>query len=438
MSEPGAFNDPAALRRLLDLSRQLGECADLDQVLTTVIDALRDLLHSERATVFVHDAKRSSLVTRVAHGLGTSTIRVPDGHGIAGACAQSRQVITIADAYLDERFDRSVDAKTGYRTRTILAVPLLDDEGGLVGVAQVLNRHDGVYTAHDELVARSLAAHAAVAVRRATLIEDRIERLRLQEEIDVARAIQQQAFPTAVPILGGYELFGCSTPSAECGGDAFDLVPLRGAGIVAPGTDAERVMLLIADATGHGVGPALSSMQTRGMMRLALRLGQPLGPLACQVNQQLLDDLPGGRFVTAWFALLDPASHTLHSFSAGQGPLFVYRRASDAFEQIDTDAPPMGIMDFDADTCATQAVPLAPGDLLVAITDGYYEAPEAGGGSGQFGEERVFEIVRRLRDEPLDAIVRALDAAVLGYHGAAFTPDDRTAILVRRCVEAPR
>jgi len=432
MRDLGAFNDPQALRKLLELSRHLGECADLDQVLSTVIDALRDFLRSDRASVFVHDAKGASLVTRVAHGLGTSTIRIPDSKGIAGACAQSRAVVNIKDAYEDDRFDRSFDAKTGYRTRTILAVPLLDDEGGLVGVAQVLNRTEGTFTEQDELIARSLAAHAAVAVRRATLIEDRIERLRLQEEVDVARSIQQQAFPQGVPSMAGYELFGRSTPSQECGGDAFDLVPLDAHGIAAVDAPADRAMLLVADATGHGVGPALSSMQTRGMMRLALRLGQPLSLLAQQVNQQLLEDLPSGRFVTAWFGLLDASSHALQSFSAGQGPLFVYRRASDAFEPVDTDAPPMGIMDFDESMCATQTVRLEPGDLLVVITDGYYEAPESGGGAGQFGEERVFAIVRAMRAEPLEAIVAELDRAVLAYHGADFTPDDRTTILVRR------
>jgi len=428
----GAFNDPQALRKLLQLSRLLGECADLDQVLRTVIDALRDALRSDRATVFVHDAKGASLVTRVAHGLGTTTIRIPDSRGIAGACAQSREVVNVKDAYEDERFDRSFDAKTGYRTRTILAVPLLDDEGGLVGVAQVLNRAEGTFTDEDEFIARSLAAHAAVAVRRAALIEDRIERLRLQEEIDVARSIQQQAFPQGVPSIQGYEIFGRSTPSQECGGDAYDLVPLDARGIAAVDAPADRAMLLIADATGHGVGPALSSMQTRGMARLALRLGQPLALLAEQINQQLLDDLPGGRFVTAWFGLLDARDHTLQSFSAGQGPLYVYRRATDTFELVDTDAPPMGVMDFDESVCAPQTVRLEPGDLFVAITDGYYEAPEAGSETGLFGEERVFAIIRAMRTEPLEAIVAELDRAVLAHHGSDFTPDDRTAILVRR------
>ena len=93
MQDLGAFQDPQALRRLLDLSRHLGECADLDQVLSTVIDALREFLRSDRATVFVHDPRDGMLVTRVAHGLGTSTIRIPDSKGIAGACARAHAAL---------------------------------------------------------------------------------------------------------------------------------------------------------------------------------------------------------------------------------------------------------------------------------------------------------------------------------------------------------
>lgn len=432
MQELDAPDETQALTKLLAVSLLLGECTDLDEVLNTVIDAMRSFVRCERVTVFVHDAKSALLVTRVAHGLSSSAIRIPDTAGIAGACAQARKVINIKDAYADERFDRSFDAATGFRTRTILAVPLIDDEGALVGVAQILNRLEGSFSERDELVVRSLAAQAAVAVRRATLIEDRMERMRMQDEIDVARLIQQRSFPQGVPSIDRYELVGRSAPSQEVGGDAFDLVPLGDIGVVPIDFPCERAMLLIADATGHGVGPALSSIQTRGMIRLALRFGHPLPAIARQVNEQLIEDLPSGRFVTAWLGLLDARSDTLQSFSAGQGPIYVYRRASDSFESIDTNAPPMGIMNFDESFCATQTVQLESGDVFVAITDGYYEAPEAGGGNGQFGEERVFRLIRALRDAPLATIVDELDRSVLAYHGAPFTPDDRTAVLVRR------
>ena len=165
--------------KLLELSRRLAGTGDLQSILSMVIDALRDLLDADRATVFEYDPKADELFTQVAHGLGGSgpqVIRIPAGAGIAGAAARGKHIVNIPDAYADERFNRAVDQKTGYRTRTILAIPLLDHDGVLVGVAQVLNRREGAFDASDEALAEGLAANAAVAVRRGRLIEDRIER----------------------------------------------------------------------------------------------------------------------------------------------------------------------------------------------------------------------------------------------------------------------
>lgn len=431
MTPRGPMGAQEALLKLLEVSRHLGECADLDTVLQTIIDALRDLLQADRATVFVYDASNETLVTRVAHGIGgASTIRIPLTQGIAGYCAQTKEMINIPDAYADERFDCNVDARTGYRTQSILAVPLLDDGGGLVGVAQVLNKFGGAFDRHDEVLARGLAAHAAVAVRRATLIEDRIMRIRLQEEMGVARSIQQGAFPRCVPKFEHYAIGAHSTPTEACGGDAFDTVPLAGPGLATDCDTAERAMLMVADATGHGVGPALSSMQVRGMLRVALRLGQPLNEVVREVNAQVRQDLPQGRFVTAWFGLLDPATHTIEGFSAGQAPLFIYRYAEDRFDEIGSDAPPLGILAFPASMCATRRFQIRPRDILLVLTDGYYEAFSPS--SEEFDRERVFDTVRSFRDASPGDLITALDKAVLAFAQSSSTPDDRTALIVKR------
>ena len=142
---------------------------DLLEALQHRDDALRDLLDADRATVFEYDPKANELFTQVAHGIGGAgdvpkVIRIPAGAGIAGAAASGKRIVNIPDAYEDARFNRAIDQKTGYRTRTILAIPLLDHEGGLVGVAQVLNRHQGAFDAADEQLAEGLAANAAVAI----------------------------------------------------------------------------------------------------------------------------------------------------------------------------------------------------------------------------------------------------------------------------------
>ena len=422
----------AALEKLLAISRRLGESSDLPEVLSIIIDALRDLLNADRATVFTYDAGTAELVIHVAHGLGGAgqVIRIPSNRGIAGAAAESRAIVNIPDAYADDRFDRSVDVRTGYRTRSILAVPLMDHEGSLVGVAQVLNKASGTFDGRDEWLARGIAAQAAVALRRAALIEDHLERAKLEEEMNVARTIQQGSFPTALPQVDGYEIAARSTPAEDCGGDAYDCIGLDDTGVTEQGAAADRVMFLLADATGHGVGPALSSMQARGMTRLGARLRSGLLDTAREVNNQLCQDLPSGRFVTAWLGALDRRTHIVESFSAGQGPLFVYRYDEDRFEPIDTDAPPFGVIDFGFPCEQSQYIALRPRDLLLVLTDGYYEAMSPDG--RQWGDPAVLEVVRSLRDRPCTEILDALDAGALAFSEARSTADDRTAVILRR------
>ena len=165
------------ITKLLMVSRRLSESSELSVVLSTVIDALRDLLNAERATVFEYDAEANELFTQVAHGIsktGSGVIRIPANRGIAGAAAQSKELIHIPDAYADSRFNQAIDQATGFRTRNILALPLIDHEGGLVGVAQVLNSCHGPFTDQDQEIALGLSAQAAVAIRRGRLMEDRM------------------------------------------------------------------------------------------------------------------------------------------------------------------------------------------------------------------------------------------------------------------------
>lgn len=430
----GIDHSTEALEKLLDISKRLGASSDLPVVLGVIIDALRDLLNAERATVLTYEPKSNELAMHVAHGVsgdsGASVVRFSATTGIAGACATTRTMINIPDAYADARFNREIDLRTGFCTKSILAIPLIDDAGELVGVAQVLNTGHGEFTRLDEQIASGIAAHAAIALRRARLIQDQIEKLRLQEEMSVAREMQQASFPSALPVHTHYDLAAFSTPAEACGGDAFDCFPLRANTIARAGETPDYLVFLIADATGHGVGPALSSIQVRGMLRVAARLGQPLGAIAREINAQAVQDLPAGHFVTAWMGILDLATHSIECFSAGQGPIFVYRRAEDRFEEIESDAPPLGIMVDGFDQEGTRRIELNVGDIVMLITDGYYEAVDPK--LNMWGEPGVQAVVRRMRDEPLDAVRRELDRAVLGFAQADSTIDDRTAILLKR------
>jgi phosphoserine phosphatase len=422
-----------AVSKLLAVSRRLASTGELADVLSTVIDALRDLLQADRATVFEYDPATEELFTQVAHGLGgkegPGVIRIPAARGIAGAAATARAIVNIPDAYADARFNRDVDLRTGYRTRTILAIPLLDHEGGLVGVAQVLNRREGVFTATDEQVALGLAAQAAVAIRRGRLIEDRVARERMERDLMAARSIQQSSFPAALPTLTGWQIAAASEPAEQCGGDAFDVIPLVGGAIVDPDAGAEELVLLVADATGHGIGSALSAMQSRAMLRLGLRLSQGIDRISGETNRQLCQDLPMGRFVTGWYARADLRTGRVECIALGQGPILHYERATDTFHTLPTDMPPMGVMADDVPPERT-IVQMGAGDLLVALTDGYFETDAPSG--EQWQQERAESLLRSMRDATPDEMLRACNEAMASWGAGAPAADDRTAIILKR------
>jgi phosphoserine phosphatase len=159
-----------------------------------------------------------------------------------------------------------------------------------------------------------------------------------------------------------------------------------------------------------------------------MRTGTDLAVAARQLNEQLCQDLDAMRFVTAWLAVLDVKNRTLTTFSAGQAPLLRYVAASDAWETLKADCPPLGIVTGVA-MDVPDPIPLAPGDLYVVVSDGFFEAMDAE--REEFGIERVQAVLAEHRARPAAEILMALRAAVDAYTEGAPPEDDRTAVIVK-------
>lgn len=438
MSQPVEQLRQDALQRLLTIARELSASADLDQILRVIIDAMRDLLSADRATVFEYDADADELFSTVSHGLNggadtTGEIRFPLSAGLAGEAGRTRNMINVPDAHDDPRFNPEIDRQTGYRTRSLLTIPLEGYAGDLIGVAQVLNKSSGPFTAYDEEIAAALAAQAAVAMKRGRLIEDRLVREKLERDLKLAREIQQSSFPSELPKLDRFDIEAWSEPAEQTGGDTYDVVSFEtdcAETLTAPSQDhAARAVLLLADATGHGVGPAISVTQVRSMLRMAVRLNAGLDDIAAHMNRQLCHDLPPGRFITTWLGELDSRQSTLTSFSAGQGPLLHYHAATGTFTEIEVDAVPLGIlpdMPVEISTVCT----LEPGDVFSVISDGIFEALDPA--SKQFGTDRVMSVIHGSAEGPAGGILAALREAVDGFCSGRPADDDRTVIIVKR------
>ena len=164
----------AKLQSILDVAKAMTAERQLDRLLALVVDEAAKVAEADRCSLFLVDRDRGELWSKVAQG--TETIRIPLGAGIVGAVAAGGAPIRIDDAYLDPRFNRDVDRGTGYHTRNILAVPMRNTRGEVVGVLQALNRRDGAFTSEDEELLGALAGPAASAIENAVLNEE-IERL---------------------------------------------------------------------------------------------------------------------------------------------------------------------------------------------------------------------------------------------------------------------
>jgi putative nucleotidyltransferase with HDIG domain len=159
------------LEVILDVTRRLMSVTDLTSLLQLMAEATRELLASDRATIFIVDPDRGELWSRIA--LGTSEIRIPIGTGIAGTVVQTGEVINIPDAYADPRFNPEPDQQSGYQTKSLLTYPMTGQEGHVIGVFQAVNKNGGgAFTTADEDTLASLAASAAVAVENAQLVAE--------------------------------------------------------------------------------------------------------------------------------------------------------------------------------------------------------------------------------------------------------------------------
>lgn len=415
-----SLRDASALRQILDVTRKLAAPFDLDTMLTEVVNASREVLNADRATVFLYDEATDELVVRV--GTGLEPIRIPADKGIVGESVQSRKLINVPDCYKDDRFNRAIDKQTGYKSRCMLTIPLIGYEESLIGALQILNKNSGVFDDQDEYVAQALAAQAAVVIHRAKITEAIIASERLDREISVARDVQIGTLPKEMPIIEGYGFGGAFEPTDQTGGDLYDFVPMSD----------KRLFLLMGDATGHGIGPALSATQVRAMLRVALRLKTHLDDAFIHINDQLCEDLPDDRFVTGFFGVLDGNTHSVVFHSGGQGPIMHFHASSGDFDWHPATTFPLGYMP-QTDMAAPITVDMQPGDVLGLISDGIYEYENESG--EQFGQQRVAEIIASNVNQTAQHLVDDILRAVRQHGDLVPQADDITIVLAKRSNE---
>jgi serine phosphatase RsbU (regulator of sigma subunit) len=262
-------------------------------------------------------------------------------------------------------------------------------------------------------VARQIRFHVSTALSEAREVE------RIKGELESARFVQQSLLPREAPVFGDYDLAGWNRPADETGGDYYGWRQL---------TDG-RTAFTLADVTGHGIGSALMAAACHAYIQASISQDSNLEAIVTRINRLLCADLPSGKLITFVAGVLDHSSGCVELLSAGHAPLLLYSACDDTVHSYEAHGVPFGIV------CTmvygpAQKIRLAPGDMLVLITDGFFEWTNALG--EDFGFERLHAAIRSARNLRAADVISALHTAVVSFTGGTMQQDDLTAVVLKR------
>lgn len=238
----------------------------------------------------------------------------------------------------------------------------------------------------------------------------------VRSELEIARRIQQQFFPSHVPTMAGLELSGVCFPAADTGGDFFDYVSMPNGSLA----------LALGDVSGHGVGPALVMALVRAYLRaLALTRTDP-GAILTEANRLLYQDTADDCFATVFLAHVDPQTYTVSYASAGQEAFLL--KPSGKITTLRSTGVPLAVQS-DARIPCGDSISLGPGDILVLLSDGIAETRSSD--NRLFGWSTALDIIQTHHHRSAEEIVTALHRAVCDFRGDSPQEDDMTILVAK-------
>ena len=397
--------------------------ATLNETLDQIVSLVFEAVPADRCLIMMRDAANEDLRVAVA--------RLRDRAGDIGEIRVSRNVldevvirgksVLTSDAQHDPRFASGTVVLQG--VRSVLAVPLgvADKVFGIIYADSPIA--EGRFTEDHLKVLTTLASVAAIRVENTRLVEARLERERLERELALASEIQQRFQPTAPPQVNGYELQGISFPCYEIGGDYYDFIE----------REDGRLVIALGDVSGKGTAAALLMSSLHAAVHAQAGSHDSLVATISAVNRYLADNIPANRFVTLFYAELDPESGALSFLNAGHNPPLIVHAAG-TVEQLASGGLPLGIKpDADYREGRTR---LQHGDVLVVYSDGVTEAMSPSG--EEFGATRLYEVVSRNIEASAAGIRDRIESSLTKFSQGTSAADDITLVIVKRQAESKK
>jgi len=400
---PEEMNGPIATKYIIELEKKLNDLKSLGEVssiilstldfqelLKLVLEKAQSVMEAEASSVLLYNSKTGKLEFEVVLGEDPETnetlkktVSLDIGQGIAGWVAEKKTSLKIDDTSKDDRFFKDADEKTGFKTKSLLAVPLISREK-LIGVAEVLNpEKKDCFTEYDVEIFEAFCKQVAIAIENARYHKETVEKEKLNQQLELASDIQRSFLPPPEPDTTGkkYKLRAKNIPAAHIGGDLYDFIELS----------SGKLGILIGDVSGKGVSAALYMAKLISDFRFTAQLIDTPGETLTALNSILAKSEKSGMFLTATYIILEPETG-LVDFSIAGHPPFLWVSEGEVIKVEEGAGPPLGILlknKYEYET-----LQLKSNDTLIFLTDGIYEAKNLKG--NRYGYNKVVELVKSI------------------------------------------
>ncbi|HEY1341584.1 MAG TPA: SpoIIE family protein phosphatase [Bryobacteraceae bacterium] len=427
---PGVGGNLAKLRAILDLARTLQSSFSVEDVLASVVDTALAITGAERGFLLLRAGE--GLETRIArhrqgHHLHESELRVPR-EVIHRALQNRRELLSMNFDPLGAGETRPENSVADLELRSVISVPLVrirTGQGDATGMLTSGNETVGVLYMDSRLTAadlaggnrellQTLAIEASTVLENARLLEEERVKHAIEEELRLARTIQQSLLPGKLPSDGWMCAAGGSVASHQVGGDYFDVTPVN----------EDCWSAVVADVSGKGVSSALLASLLQGALITATDVPEALSRRMEHLNKFLIERTAGEKYATVFYCLLH-ASGELHYVNAAHCPPLIVRPRAELVE-LETTAMPVGLVEIAEYPVDSRT--LKPGDKVVVYSDGVTEAQNSAGDF--FGKPRLRAIVEAHAADSSAGLHDAILEGVTAFTEAAPQSDDITVLVL--------
>ncbi len=391
----------------------------LDDTLDQVASLVFESVPAERVVIMLRDESADGgLQIKVARQRGASEplSEVRISRNVMSEVFENGKAVLTSDAQHDPKFASQTIVLQGIRS--VLSVPLSVDERHIFGLIYADSpTHETTFKEEHLDILTTLASVASIRVENASLLDERINRERMERELELATEIQQRFQPSGPPKVEGYDFQGISFSCYEIGGDYYDFIPRHNG----------NMMLALGDVSGKGTAAALLMSSLHAAIHAQVSAKRDLAETVVSINEYLSENTPSNRFVTLFISELDPATGKLTFINAGHNPPLIVR-SNGSIERLESGGLPLGLMGFAQ--YEVGSAHLNQGDVLFVYSDGVSEANDID--ENEFGMDRLQDVLAQNVGRTASGIRDKVESALSEFTGTAPANDDITLLIVKR------